>query len=203
MYLAIEGIKGSGKSTLASMVHTQLKSIREDFALIRHTGKIPCPSVIEFLNGNFHFLQKSDCWNRFFYSRRAHYSQKNIKANSLIIGDRSIATSYAVRWDKWGNPDKCIRYVDKTENSLMVPDVIVLIDTQPEEAARRINLRIKRDTVQADESLPRLHAIRRNYFEIMNYRPERLKNTQWHIIDGNRNLRHVFDDFTEILNKII
>lgn len=202
MYIAIEGIKGSGKTTLISMISEALREQKRDFTVLRHTARISCPSVYEFLNDRIKMLRNYDCWNSLLYSRRAQYSHNNIHDARLIIGDRSVATSYAVRWRKWGDPVKCIHYVDKTEKALRVPDHIIMLDTFPEVAFERINQRIKTDTVKADETISRLELVRSNYFEVMGYRPGRLSGTDWTVLDGNREIKNVFEDLSEILNNL-
>lgn len=187
MYICLEGLKGCGKSSLLTAAQ-QLLTLRQiEYALVEPTRPMPAESSWpERLSMQLPCLRRLDAWNEWLYAHRARYAAATACwQQPLVLGDRSVVTSYATRWRKWGSPHECIRRVDRLEARVPAPDHVVLLDVEPELAWERARTR-GRQFGQLDETLPRLCAARAAYQEIAAFPVPRLQHTQWHVLDGSQ-----------------
>ncbi len=115
MYVSLEGVKGSGKTTILTLLIQAFQKSGVPFAVVAPTRPVISQRpVIERLATNFQFLRHYDRFNEALYAARSNYVAQHTDWNiPLLIGDRSIVTSYVSRWRKWeNNPQLCIRRVD-------------------------------------------------------------------------------------------
>lgn len=207
-YISIEGIKGSGKSLIFEHLCSLLKREGIQPGILHTTQPIPDSNPLEWVATNFPYLRKFDGFNERLYAKRATWYAGQIgPSHDLILGDRSIVTSYVTRWRKWGTPDICIKRVDCLEAKVPAPHYVVWLYCEPQEALTRIQGRAARNYGLHDEKLERLAQAHNAYYEIFTQsQPPRLKNTQWVVVNGLRSpeiiTREIFNWIqTEILTK--
>lgn len=148
-------------------------------------------------------LRQLDAWNEMLYAQRARYAAATACwQQPIVLGDRSLVTSYATRWRKWGSPHACIRRVDRLEAQVPAPDHVVLLDVDPELAWSRTQAR-RRTYGQYDESLPRLREAREAYYQIATYGVPRLQHTQWHVLDGNQSPQKVLRAWLQLMKQLV
>lgn len=133
MYIAIEGLKGTGKSTLLHALTPYLKaycdSKHQQLAILHPTKAIPN----HHLENEFYEHQDEDEYLRALYAERSNYHASAIDWNSdLIISDRSIFTSLAVRWHHIYqanlSPSEHYKQVRCQEHIIAIPDIVIQLD---------------------------------------------------------------------------
>ena len=203
MYICLEGLKGCGKSTLLMAAQQLLTTRQVLFSTVSPTRAVPAErSWRERLSEQIPCLRRLDAWNDYLYAGRANYAATNADwQRPLVLGDRSIATSYATRWRKWGNPKRCIERVDQREALVPAPDHIILLDVDPAVAWERAVAR-RRSYGQHDESLPRLREAREAYRQIATFGIPRLAGTQWHTLNANQPAPAVFQDWLQLMARL-
>jgi thymidylate kinase len=203
MYIAIEGVKGSGKSTIIDRIIYGLKLSGCDLKLIAPTRSPKGFSLIESISSAVPWLLMCDYWNEILYAVRSNREARRIKKQDhLLLGDRSIATSYVTRWNKYGDPNKCISRVNAIEPLLLAPDHILYLDVTPETALSRIRNRPKRNYGLKDETESRVVEAIDNYKSVMAYGIKRLSNTVWHSIDANKKLDEVLEQIKPAIENL-
>lgn len=204
MYIALEGVKGSGKSTLVKTLHSYYKQNNIPIKLACPTARGSLFNLVELLIYLFPALRHHDKVNEYLYALRSNLTALNIiNYSGFILGDRSIVTSYAYRWNKWSDKNKFIERVDRLEFLMPSPDYIIYLDVKPEVALKRISERPKRNYGLKDETHNRISEVIESYKEIMTKPIERLKNSRWYIVNANKNFDYVFKECVSFINKII
>ena len=203
MYICLEGLKGCGKSTLLSAARELLTTHQVPFALVETTRPMPVErSWQERLCAQLPCLRHLDTWNELLYAQRARYAAATACwQQPLVLGDRSLVTSYVTRWRKWGSPLTCIRRVDRLEGPVPAPDHVVLLDVDPRLAWERAQAR-HRSYGQHDESLARLAEARDAYPQIAAFGIPRLQRTQWHVLDGSQSPQLVLRDWLQLMQRL-
>ena len=203
MYICLEGLKGCGKSTLLANARQLLTAQHIPFDLVAPTSSAPLEhSWTERLSAWLPCLRRLDAWNERLYANRSRYATEAGQwQRPLVLGDRSIVTSYATRWYKWGNPKQCVERVNTLEAHLPAPDHIILLDLDPHQAWERAQAR-GRTYGQYDETLPRLQQAREAYFQIQRFGIPRLRHTQWHVLDASQAPEDVFRDWQRLVGRL-
>jgi thymidylate kinase len=188
IYICIEGLDGSGKSTVISSLKKELKSEGINIDVISPT-KVLEKNKNKFLEKtykNISFFSKSRIYRAFLYADRSNNATKATNWNAdLILGDRSIITSYVVSWSniKLLNKLKFFR-VDLLERKIYAPDHVIFIDVSYNKLNERLNTRSdKRDI---DETFERSRKMKKAYISFMkNNYIKRIKDVKWHVINGD------------------
>jgi thymidylate kinase len=181
-YVCLEGLDGSGKSTTIRTVSSMLESKGIYFDMCNPTQRIPIANDrIENIFSCCILFQKSSLWRAFVYARRAKWAARNTDwSRPLILGDRSIVTSYVTRWRKWLDcPFFTIWLVDILESTIPAPDVVFYLDAPHDLLMKRLELRGREKDI--DETLTRSLIMRNAYQEIIEgpCRPHRLAHTKF------------------------
>lgn len=203
IYIALEGVKGSGKSTLVNSLETFFKENNIDLSLIRPTKASSKNSILERIYDRY------PCFNRYSFSRAIIYAYRSCMASKrtnwnseLILGDRSIVTSYATRWRKWFNSSYLsILFVNLMEPFARPPDIVLFLQVSIENLSKRID---KRNIIDIDSSLDRLEEMNTAYQEIYSRQIiKRLRDVKWIFIDGNQQEEKVFDEASKIIKTYL
>ncbi|HPN37017.1 MAG TPA: dTMP kinase [Melioribacteraceae bacterium] len=204
MYIALEGVKGSGKSTLIKALCNYFKKHGITFKLACPTAQSSIFNLLELTAKLFPKLRKYDRFNEYLYATRSNLTALKIfNYSGLILGDRSIVTSYAYRWNKWIDKKKFVNRVNKLEFLIPAPDFIIYLDIDAKESVNRINRREKRSYGLKDESYMGIKEVLASYKEIVKQPIVRIKNTIWYIINANNDFDFVFNECVMFINNKI
>jgi thymidylate kinase len=199
MYIAIEGLKGSGKTTLINKLIVFLKAKKIDFSVMSPTKADGKDSMLEKLFAKCSFMQNNSFLRAIVYARRAYTASKKTDWSAqLILGDRSIVTSYITRWRRWfNNHYLTILFVSITEPFMRLPDVIIFLQVSIENLIQRMR---KRGIIDIDSSMERLNKMNNAYNEIITEKPiKKLDHIKWIYVDGNKTEDDVFDESCRII----
>ena len=130
LYIAIEGLDGSGKSTLVDNLSCKLSHDKRILQVARPTKSIEgLDSLLERINMRYPTLSRNDIFRIFLYAERSRNATRHIDwSKGLILGDRSIVTSYATRWRRiLGSRQMSLLLVNIIESSIPAPDHILFL----------------------------------------------------------------------------
>lgn len=200
LYIAIEGVKGSGKSTVLTRVYNHILEQGMSVRLAAPTRVGYRGAFTEMITRILPILRKIDLWNELLYAFRSYRASKLFSGNTeIILGDRSIVSSYVTRWNKWGNPDTTISRVNWFEPFIPAPDYIFYLKVETETALARISNRAKRDYGLEDQTAERITEAIQVYSEIRNASIYRLKNTTWIEVDAEQPLDEVVGNINSLI----
>lgn len=204
MYIAIEGLKGSGKSTLFERLPQRLRDYGLEVVLLCPTHPLPCDHPLERLAASA--PSDDELRERLYAARSNHHAAQVPSGAQLVLGDRSILTSYATRWHRVcaGQRRLHIERVNRLENRIGLPDHVLFLNVPAEKLLCRLQARIERSYGRHDETPQRLQAALAAYAEMRERRVELgLGAITWHDIDAdvrpNRLLARVVVRILEIL----
>ena len=202
MYIVIEGIKGSGKSTLLNRVEESLRQEGVDLRILSPTKPSPGADPAEWLYGCT-WLKHIDGFKERVYARRSNRAARAMDWNAeLILGDRSLITSYVTRWNRWSRPETCISRVDSMESAIRAPDHVLFLDLPLGKVCDRLSRR-KRNYGHAEETPHALRQAREAYEQIRKNPPPRLRDTQWHSLDADGTPEEVAERCLHLIVNII
>jgi thymidylate kinase len=198
-YVAIEGVKGVGKSTAFGNVLNHLKQQKVVYSTACPTQRIET-SIWDYLYKYF----PSDFFKEQVYAFRSNRTaQLTNWQKPLVLGDRSIATSYVSRLWHNNNPKKHICRVDKLEPLLPSPSVILYLKAETETIMGRLHDRTNRFYGKEDETFDKINADLSAYIYLQKHPSvvPRLKNTKWQIIDANLSQDDILEQIILSLSK--
>jgi thymidylate kinase len=204
MYICFEGVKGSGKTTLLENITQYFLTKNTDFVITSPTKPTPQKVWWEYMADNFEELKNSDDWKQKLYACRANWVAKHTNwQKNLVLGDRSIITSYATRWHKWENPNICIQKTDKLQKNVIAPDVVIYLDISVDIVLKRLQNRV-RDYGKSDETPQKIALDMQAYQEIKNnkYKLPKLQNTHWISLNAEQNPEKMLLDCVEIIENL-
>ena len=171
MYIAIEGLKGTGKSTLLEILLPYLTahfdSAQHRITTLRPTKPMPEDHPLE---REFYKHQNNDDYLRLLYAARSNYHASRTDWNAdLIISDRSILTSLAVRWQNTKKenmtPSQHYKQVRAQENIIAIPDIVIQLDA-PDTILLDRYVKRGRRYGQHEESLESVMNMRSSYTQL-------------------------------------
>lgn len=173
MYIAIEGLKGTGKSTLLEALTPYLKAYcdsKQQQLAILHPTK---PMSDHYLEDEFYEYQNNDAYLRTLYAARSNHHAAGVDWNAdLIISDRSIFTSLAVRWQYAYqaniNPSQHYEQVRCQEHVIAIPDIVIQLDASNTTLLERYAKR-DRQYGHYEETIESLVHMRNNYGKLFEW----------------------------------
>lgn len=191
MYLAIEGIKGSGKSTLFDRLVSDPAIAINQFSILRPTVADETNLVDRMFK---RFCQRCpDIVVERMFARRSNRASRQVpKRTNLILGERSLITSYVTRWDA-DDPEAGMGRVDKMHSHIRLPDYVLYLAIDPRVAAARIAARPARTYGVHDETLARLYEADRIYrYLAVHGAIHGMAYVRWAIVDASAPVDQVF-----------
>ena len=191
LYIAIEGPKGAGKSTLVECLAERLRAYGVSVALLCPTRPIPLPHPLEELAAN----SDDDALREQLYAARSNHHAAHVDRKvDLILGDRSILTSYATRWERApaGEKPQWIERVNALEHLIGLPDHVIQLQVPQAQLLARLQARCERSYGRHDETLERIRAMQAAYRELRERGSELgLGEIVWHDVDASATAERV------------
>jgi thymidylate kinase len=204
-YICLEGVKGCGKTTLLDALRAMLDRQSVDWAAVSPTKACPAFSWAEFAAARVPVLRTIDRFNEYLYACRSNHAARRTNWHTpLLLGDRSIITSYVTRWHKWPDPERCIRRVNRMEWAIRPPDHVIYMQIDIRTALERIQGRRERTYGRQDETPRRLAENIQAYAAIMSgaHPIARLAGTRWHMIDAAQSRDAAYGECLETIQRI-
>lgn len=202
MYIALEGIKGCGKSTVFDAVAYLLKKRGMTINCLRPT------SAANFFIEPF-YLRTNQWWPdiaiEWLYAKRSNYHANRLPKplGGLVLGDRSIFTSYATRWDS-DNPERTLARVNRLEYRIPIPNHVIYLSVPVDTALSRIKARPHRCYGRVEQSNYRLNSVDHAYRELaLKGHQLGLTNIDWHWIDASAELPVVIATVLSCIDQLL
>ena len=142
-FIVLEGGEGAGKSTQARLLAESLRQRGIDAVVTREPGGTPGAEAIRALL----LSTQGDGWNPraealLFAAARSDHVEKLIRpalaAGQWVICDRFLDSSRAYQGGAGGLSDEEIMALHRIGSCGLLPDLTLLIEVLPEEAAQRL-----------------------------------------------------------------
>lgn len=178
-YLALEGVDGSGKSTVAAALAARLEESGHTVINVREPGGTPIGEVIRDL------LLDSDSmedWTEalLFAAQRAELAAEVVapalERGEWVISDRTLYSSIAYQGHARGLGMAQVRRINETGLGGVVPDLVFVLDTDPEEGLARQH---RSDRI-GGEGLDFQMKVREGYLALATEEPGRVR-----VLDGS------------------
>lgn len=191
-YVVLEGVKGVGKSSIYQLLTEYLRKERIFFQEACPTKK--SQDDHSFWELAYRFYQKGFIKEQVYTHRFNQVAENTNWDAPLILGDRSIITSYVSSFWKYGNPEIQIRKVDELIPTLRSPNLVLYFNASIDRIMSRISQRKDRTYGKEDETESKVIE------DIMAYQTlretpisNRIAASKWIDIDSNFGLKDVFD----------
>lgn len=153
LFVAFEGVEGSGKSTQVRALASALEAEGHDVVVTREPGGAPVAERIRqlLLDPNADAMD-ARTEALLYAAARAEHVQKVIQpaleAGKVVICDRFVDSSMAYQGFARGlGPDDVLE-INRWAITGLVPDVVVLLNLDPDEGLRRVTERARRRAEQ-------------------------------------------------------
>ena len=191
MFVVFEGIDGSGKTTIVRRIGGMLR--REGYEIFiteeptkTWIGEDVRRAIEEEKNGFTQALL-------FFADRAEHVEEIKRNMNKIVLCDRFVYSTYAyqgAQLSKKMDVEKALSWFESVYEVMRVePDLIFLIDIEPEIGMGRIYGRNKKEKFERIEFLKKVREI---YLELA-------KRYDFVVINGNRSVEEVAGEIMEYL----
>ena len=178
-YVALEGVDGSGKSTLAISLAEHLEALGESVIVVREPGGTDVGETIRTLLLESETL---DDWTEalLFAAQRAELARRVVApalaSGTWVISDRTYYSSMAYQGHARGLGVSEVRRINETGLQGVVPGVVFVLDTDPEEGLARQH---RADRI-GGEGLEFQKRVRDGYMALALGEPEKV-----HVLDGS------------------
>ena len=180
LYICLEGLDGTGKSTAFSYISDRLNELGIHYATIAPTKAGDANALIERIFKRYPILDHSRFLRQFKFAARSNLAARNVDwQKKLILGDRSIITSYIAHFGKNPIANKLITVViNFMEREIYAPDYVIYLYVN-DEAILRSRLNIRDRAKDIDETDLRRKQMRLHYEQIKKNAPKRVSHTIW------------------------
>lgn len=205
-YVALEGVKGAGKSTLFAALAGHLRQHGVAFVELCPTRAMPAWHPLEWL-ARSGLAENRDAFAERLYAARSNWHARHAPhARQLLLGDRSILTSYAVRWPA-GEIADCrqrLEQVNRLEHCIELPTDVLFLEVDEGTALERIRRRPCRRYGRRDEQPAHIRSHIKAYRQLRDEgRHLDLGHIAWRSIDATRPFCDVFTEAARHLDSII
>lgn len=201
MYIAIEGTKGTGKSTLLENLEHKLQQEGIDFQMFAPAKAMPKDTWWEKAYADH---CQDDVYLDSLYTARANYHASKIDFNaSLVLGDRSMLTSFVTRWphDDLNRLVPYLNQIRQKEFLVPLPDLVFYLDLPLEVTLARLAQR-ERHYGLLDEKVERLQQAQQAYNTLLQYKDQLgFANMQYQLINANQHPEDVLENVYALVLK--
>ena len=204
VYICLEGLKGAGKTTVFNLLVKKLEQNNVDFTTVAPTKMSESSNFFERKLMENPRLKENRFFRIFLYAQRSNYAAKQAQWDKqLILGERSLMTSYATKWERsklktWWN----LKVINLLENKIKAPDYVIYIEVPHEVLRLRIETRDKERDF--DDTPIRLLQMEEAYLRLRKKNKiARIENTKWQTVSGDQPLEMVVEDVHEAVIKIM
>ena len=186
MFIVFEGIDGSGKTTIVREIGNNLKKMGYDIFITEEPtktwlGRDVRRAIEEEKNGFTQALL-------FFADRAEHVEEIKRNMNKIVLCDRFVYSTYAyqgAQLSKIMDVEKALNWFEKVYEMMKIdPDLVFLIDIEPEIGLERIYGREKKEKFERIEFLKKVRDIYLNLAEKHGFI----------VIDGDRKIGEVVNE---------
>ncbi|MCP8970942.1 dTMP kinase [Ectobacillus ponti] len=199
-YICLEGLKGAGKTTIFKYLLEKFEEHGIEFSTVSPTKPAYSGHFIEKVFQYFPTLKNNRIARVFLYAHRSNFAARSAAWDKkLVLGDRSVVTSYATKWSAsswrtWFH----IWVINHLENKIKAPDYIIYIDVPQEVRRERIDQRDKERDM--DESEDRARQMEEAYFHMMNGSGiSRIQHVQWLKVSGEGKREQVCEEVFQLI----
>ena len=201
MYIAIEGTKGTGKSTLLENLEHKLQQEGIDFQMFAPTKAMPKDTWWEKAYADY---CQDDVFLDSLYTARANYHASQIDFDgSLVLGDRSILTSYVTRWphDDLNRLVPYLNQIRQKEFLVPLPDLVLYLDLPLDITLSRLAKR-GRNYGLHDEQEDQLMRAKEAYTTLLSYKNELgMADLQYQLVDANQKPEDLLENVYALVVK--
>ncbi len=200
MYIALEGTKGTGKSTIFSQLEIALQYDGIQFATFSPTK--PMPTDLWWEKAYAQYSEVDQFIEELYHARANHHAKKISFDEPLVLGDRSILTSFVTRWPQ--ESQKLHEYIQHTraqEYAVPVPDMVIYLDLPIEVTLQRLANR-ERNYGLRDEQIERLIQAKMAYEEFFKFKNELgFTALKYQYVDANQNETELFSQVYNLVKS--
>lgn len=182
MIIAVEGIDGAGKNTLVTAIRAATGAAVLSFP--RYDDSLPAQLAADALHGKMGDLTQSPYAMATLFALDREGAKDILEAyreQGVILLDRYVASNAAYSWARTGD-EAIVDWVAELEFErlgLPVPDLQVLLATDPQEAARRATKRAEHDASRSKDAYERDSSLQERTFEAYCSLAERRWFSDW------------------------
>jgi dTMP kinase len=202
IFIAFEGGEGSGKTTIANRLFNQLKKEGYDCLYTREPGGVRIAEDIRNIildKRNVDLDPKTEAL-LFAASRRQHLVEKVIPAlnkGQIVISDRYIYSSIVYQGIGRKLGIKEVFNINKFAIDKYMPDLIILLDIDPEIGLMRANNRPEDNNRLDDETMEFHKMVNSGYLKVAK------SDKTIAIVDASKSEDEVFHEVYEIVKKLL
>ena len=192
MLIAIEGIDGAGKTTLARRLKEWLESKGHEAEVIKEPGDSEWGRKIR--ESYDRELDAREELELFLKDREENVRSKILPAlrrEAIVIMDRYYYSTMAYQGARGIDVEEIRR---RNEEIAPKPDVVLLLDCEPEVCVERIK---KRGKANRFERLEYLKKVREKFLEVAE------KDERVRVIDASRGFEEVFEEAKAIVEELL
>lgn len=201
-FVVVEGIEGSGKSTLIKRLETRLSHANIQYVLTREPGGTKLGLKIrELLLSEYAEEMDTRTELLLFFADRAQHIKEvlspNIIAENLILCDRFYYSTLAYQHYGRGIDRNLIDNLIKLVAAEYTPDLVLLVDLDPEIALKRAKSRANLDRIEKEDISFHLK-VRTGFLELANENAE-----NFIVLDGTKSETELEEEAFNAIQKRI
>lgn len=192
-YIALEGGDGSGKSTVAAALAEGLAETGAEVITVREPGGTPLGEAVrELLLDSEHLDDWAEAF--LFAAQRAELARTvvgpAISEGKWVVSDRSYYSSIAYQGAGRGLGENVIRSLNEEALDGVVPDLVVVLDLDPDSALARQHRADRIGGLGAEFQ----RRVQESYRGMARTEPDRVR-----LLDASAPLQAVLDQIMELL----
>ena len=199
-FIVLEGGEGAGKSTQAPVIRDWLQSRGREVVLTREPGGSPLAEAIRGLVlGDWEEGVSAVTELLLIFAARAAHLHARIEpslaAGTDVVCDRFVDASYAYQGAGRGLGADTIRSLERIVVGDLRPDLVIVLDVDPETGLRRARHRGDENRFEA-ETLAFMQRVRQGYLERVHSDPQR-----YALVDASQSPQLVQSAIASILER--